>query len=61
MKSRHRALAAVTVAFAASQAPLAAGADEAWSLTVEGGRKGALQPAAHPAGTRVEVVPEVRE
>jgi len=33
----------------------AAGADEAWSLTVEGGRKSAPVPAAHPKGTRVEV------
>jgi DNA mismatch repair protein MutL len=31
------------------------GADQAWSLTVEGGAKGRPQPAAHPAGTRVEV------
>jgi DNA mismatch repair protein MutL len=31
------------------------GAAEAWSLTVEGGVKGAPQPAAHPPGTRVEV------
>ncbi len=32
-----------------------AGADSAWTLTVDGGRKGAVQPAAHPPGTRVEV------
>ncbi|MEM7224416.1 MAG: DNA mismatch repair endonuclease MutL [Pseudomonadota bacterium] len=31
------------------------GAEEAWSLSVEGGRKGALQPAAQGSGTRVEV------
>jgi DNA mismatch repair protein MutL len=31
------------------------GADAAWSLTVEGGIKGEPVPAAHPAGTRVEV------
>jgi DNA mismatch repair protein MutL len=31
------------------------GAAEAWSLAVEGGAKGAPLPAAHPAGTRVEV------
>ena len=30
-------------------------ADEAWSLSVEAGTKGGLQPAALPAGTRVEV------
>jgi DNA mismatch repair protein MutL len=32
-----------------------AGADAAWSLEIEGGAKGAPRPAAHPAGTRVEV------
>ncbi|HEV2550179.1 MAG TPA: DNA mismatch repair endonuclease MutL [Stellaceae bacterium] len=31
------------------------GTDAAWSLVVEGGVKGAPQPAAHGAGTRVEV------
>jgi DNA mismatch repair protein MutL len=31
------------------------GADSAWSVGVEGGRKGRVQPASHPAGTRVEV------
>jgi DNA mismatch repair protein MutL len=31
------------------------GADSAWSLLVEGGRKGTPEPAAHPFGTRVEV------
>ena len=31
------------------------GAAEAWSLSVEGGAKGAPMPAAHPPGTRVEV------
>ncbi|CAA7624545.1 DNA mismatch repair endonuclease MutL [Magnetospirillum sp. UT-4] len=31
------------------------GADSAWSLSVEGGAKGAPVPAAHPPGTRVEV------
>ena len=33
----------------------AAGAEDAWSLTVEGGKKGTAQPAGHAAGTRVEV------
>jgi DNA mismatch repair protein MutL len=33
----------------------AAGADEAWSLAVEGGRAGRPVPAAHVKGTRVEV------
>src|SRR5689334_2340486 len=31
------------------------GADSAWSLEIEGGAKGTPKPAAHPAGTRVEV------
>ncbi|MGQ0664046.1 MAG: DNA mismatch repair endonuclease MutL [Pseudomonadota bacterium] len=31
------------------------GADEAWQIAVEGGRKSAPEPAAHPPGTRVEV------
>ena len=33
----------------------AAGADDAWALTVEGGRKGEPAPSAHPQGTWVEV------
>jgi DNA mismatch repair protein MutL len=32
-----------------------AGADSAWSLEIDGGAKGEPRPAAHPAGTRVEV------
>jgi len=32
-----------------------AGADAAWSLEIDGGLKGEPKPAAHPAGTRVEV------
>lgn len=32
-----------------------AGADTAWSLTVEAGQAGEPQPAQHPPGTRVEV------
>jgi DNA mismatch repair protein MutL len=31
------------------------GAPQSWSLSVEGGAKGRPAPAAHPAGTRVEV------
>ncbi|MFO1128984.1 MAG: DNA mismatch repair endonuclease MutL [Rhodospirillales bacterium] len=31
------------------------GADAAWSLSVDGGAMGAIEPAAHPHGTRVEV------
>jgi DNA mismatch repair protein MutL len=32
-----------------------AGAESAWSLEIDGGRKGDPRPAAHPPGTRVEV------
>ncbi len=32
-----------------------AGAEQAWSLEIDGGAKGEPRPAAHPAGTRVEV------
>ncbi len=32
-----------------------AGADSAWALEIDGGAKGEPRPAAHPAGTRVEV------
>jgi len=31
------------------------GADSAWEIAVEGGRKGTPAPAAHPPGTRVEI------
>lgn len=31
------------------------GADSAWVLVIEGGKKGEVQPAAHPVGTRIEV------
>ena len=31
------------------------GAGEAWSLSVDGGSRGRIVPAAHPSGTRVEV------
>ena len=31
------------------------GSDSAWSLEIDGGAKGEPRPAAHPAGTRVEV------
>ena len=31
------------------------GADSAWTLLVEGGRKGKPEPAAHPQGSRIEV------
>src|SRR6185369_8332193 len=32
-----------------------ADADTAWSLAIDGGARGEPKPAAHPAGTRVEV------
>jgi DNA mismatch repair protein MutL len=32
-----------------------AGADTAWSLAIDGGARSEARPAAHPAGTRVEV------
>jgi DNA mismatch repair protein MutL len=32
-----------------------ASADSAWALAIDGGAKGEAKPAAHPAGTRVEV------
>ena len=32
-----------------------AGADSAWKIAIEGGRKLPVEPAAHPPGTRVEV------
>jgi DNA mismatch repair protein MutL len=31
------------------------GADDAWSITVDGGTVGPVTPAAHPPGTRIEV------
>ena len=31
------------------------GGESAWTVAVEGGRKRAVQPAAHPPGTRIEV------
>ena len=31
------------------------GGEEAWRIAVEGGRKGAVEPASHPPGTRIEV------
>src|SRR5690606_13309070 len=33
----------------------AAGANDAWSIAVEGGKKGAPKPAAHPPGTTLDV------
>lgn len=33
----------------------ATGANEAWALEVEGGKIGALKPASHPRGTRIDV------
>ncbi|HET7714530.1 MAG TPA: DNA mismatch repair endonuclease MutL [Bauldia sp.] len=52
---RGEALAAIGAASRLSVASRRAGAEEAWSITVEGGRVGAIEPAALSAGTRVEV------
>ncbi|MGF1610925.1 MAG: DNA mismatch repair endonuclease MutL, partial [Kiloniellales bacterium] len=52
---RGEALPSIGAVSRMTVASRAAGADQAWSLTIEGGRKGAPQPAALPAGTRVEV------
>jgi len=49
-------IAAVSRLTLTSRARTDAGAaDSAWTLSVEGGAKGSPAPAAHPAGTRVEV------
>jgi DNA mismatch repair protein MutL len=49
------AVSRMTVISRAAGATNAGDAGEAWSLTVEGGRKGAVEPAALGRGTRVEV------
>jgi DNA mismatch repair protein MutL len=52
---RGEALPSIAAVSRLTVASRAAGAAEAWSLSVEAGRKGAPQPAAQPSGTRVEV------
>jgi DNA mismatch repair protein MutL len=44
-----------TLGFRGEALPSIASADSAWALAIDGGAKGAPKPAAHPAGTRVEV------
>ena len=52
---RGEALPSIAAVSRLTVASRAAGAAEAWSLSVEAGRKGRPQPAAQPPGTRVEV------
>ncbi len=52
---RGEALPSIAAVSRLTVASRAAGAAEAWSLSVEAGRKAAPQPAAQPPGTRVEV------
>ena len=52
---RGEALPSIGAVSRLSLTSRARGAAEAWSIEVEGGAKGAVKPAAHPAGTRVEV------
>jgi DNA mismatch repair protein MutL len=53
---RGEALPSIGAVGRLTVASRAAGAGDAWSLVVEGGRKGAPEPAAHAGGTRVEVL-----
>ena len=52
---RGEALPSIGAVSRLSLTSRARAAAEAWSIEVEGGAKGAVKPAAHPAGTRVEV------
>ena len=52
---RGEALAAVGAAARLSVTSRRRGADEAWSIEVEGGRVGPVTPAAQSEGTRIEV------
>lgn len=52
---RGEALAAVGAVARLRIVSRTADADSAWAIRVEGGRKSAPEPAAHPLGTRVEV------
>jgi DNA mismatch repair protein MutL len=52
---RGEALPSIGAVSRMTLASRARGAADAWSLTVDGGVKGAPTPAAQPAGTRVEV------
>ncbi len=52
---RGEALPSIAAVSRLTLASRASGSEEAWKLTVEGGRRGPLAPAALPRGTRVEV------
>ncbi len=52
---RGEALPSIGAVSRLTLASRAEGAAEGWSLTVEGGRRGAITPSAQPQGTRVEV------
>lgn len=52
---RGEALASIGAVARLTLTSRPAGADSAWSIAVEGGHVGPVQPAAHPPGTRVEV------
>ncbi len=52
---RGEALPSIAAVSRMSIATRAEGSDAAWSLDIEGGRKGAVQPAALTKGTRIEV------
>ena len=52
---RGEALASIGSVARLSVVSRAQGADEAWAVRVEGGTKHEVEPAAHTAGTRIEV------
>lgn len=52
---RGEALASIGAVARLSVTSRAKGADEAWAVRVEGGSKHEVEPAAHTAGTRIEV------
>ncbi|WP_262694199.1 DNA mismatch repair endonuclease MutL [Kordiimonas aquimaris] len=52
---RGEALASIGAVSRLSVASRADGADEAWSVSVEGGNKSAVKPTAHAEGTLIEV------
>ncbi|OGA33654.1 MAG: DNA mismatch repair protein MutL [Betaproteobacteria bacterium RIFCSPLOWO2_12_FULL_64_23] len=52
---RGEALASIASVARIALTTRTAGAQHAWRLSAEGGEQGAVQPAAHPGGTSVEV------
>lgn len=52
---RGEALASIGAVARLTVTSRARGSDEAWAIRVEGGKKHAVEPAAHTAGTRIEV------